>query len=106
MRNDLFKDFVAPYVGAIIEHLGGIDRVRDLHAQMPESILHFVAGGVFGLVADANIGKAEWRDPHYQRVVLNRRDHPDYQRVVLNQEEIRRVLDIVRLHLETGSATS
>lgn len=103
MNTDKFKKFIAPFLDEMIVKLGGLDHVRDLHTQMPEHIIHFVAGVVFGLVAKGSFAVVpQWRyegsPPH---TATDLRDH-----VVLNQEEIRRTLDLVRLRLETASASS
>lgn len=106
MNNDIFKKFVAPFVDEMIEALGGAARARDLHAQLPDAIIHFVAGGVFGLVAKAGFRFAGWRSSVEADVAYMESIHADRRVVVLNQEEIRRVLDLVRLRLETESTTS
>lgn len=99
MNNDKFKKFIAPLLDEIIIKLGGLDHVRELHKQMPEHIIHFVAGGVYGFVAKSYFAKVpDWRDGVSPFLI---REH-----FVLNQEEIRRTLDLVRLRLETESASS
>lgn len=96
MNNEAFKRYISPHLEAVITYLGGDERIRELHTQMPDHIIHFVAGGVFGRVAGDDPQLASWReDRGFIRGLL-----------FLNQEEIRRTLDVVRLRLETGSATS
>ena len=108
MNNADFKKFITPFLDEMIVKLGGLDRVRDMHKQMPENIIHFVAGGMYGLVAKGSFAVIpRWRDgvtatiANYVKSRDDLRDH-----VTLNQEEIRRTLDLVRLHLETESASS
>jgi hypothetical protein len=96
VNNDLFKKFIAPFVHEMIERLGRHGDVSEMHAQMPEPIVHFIAGGVYGLISEAGVTATPWRDePLTPGAKLN-----------LSQEEVRRTLDFVRLHLETWSATS
>ena len=103
MNNEKFKQFIVPFLDEMIVKLGGLDHVRELHKQMPEHIIHFVAGGVYGLVAKGSFAAV----PHWRYDGSQRRPDQDYRdHVVLNQEEIRRTLDLVRLRLETASATS
>jgi hypothetical protein len=83
MDSDLFKRVVASYLTESIDRMGGIDRVRELSRELPEQTIYFVAGVTYGLID----GGAEsfGLDAH---------------------EEMRRLLDLVRLRLETESASS
>lgn len=103
MNTDKFKKFITPFLDEMIDKLGGLEHVRDIHKQMPENIIHFVAGGVYGLVAKGSFAVVQhWRDSVSPFLA-----GPDLrEHVVLNQEEIRRTLDLVRLRLETASASS
>lgn len=91
MNSDRFKSFISPHVLDVCDRL-------DVAAmsELPEGIVHFVAGAVYGIVLEARIPYATWRDEPLT--------HGAY--VILNQEEIRRTLDFIRLRLETGSTTS
>lgn len=91
MNNERFKAFISPHVIDVMERL----HVAQMN-ELPEQIVHFVAGAVFGIVLEARVTNAPWRDESLTRGVY----------VVLSQEEIRRTLDFVRLRLETGSTTS
>jgi hypothetical protein len=82
MDSDRFKRLVAPYLTASIDRMGGVDRVRELSRDLPEQTIYFVAGVTYGLATnDARFGL----DSH---------------------EEMRRLLDLVRLHLQTESTSS
>lgn len=91
MNNERFKSFISPHVADVCDRL----ELGQLEG-LPEQIVHFVAGSVYGIVLEARIPSAPWRDEPLT--------HGAY--VILNQEEIRRTLDFVRLRLETGSTTS
>lgn len=96
MNNDLFKDFIRPLINEMIYRLSTQGDVNEMHAQMPEAIVHFIAGGVYGLVDAFQYQQAPWREePLTRGAYLN-----------LTQEEVRRTLDLVRLRFETGSTTS
>ncbi len=102
MNSADFKKFITPFLDEMIVKLGGLDHVRDMYKQMPENIIHFVAGGMYGLVAKGSFAVVpQWRDSVSPYLGQDIRDH-----VILNQEEIRRTLDLVRLRLETESASS
>jgi hypothetical protein len=82
MDSDHFKRIAAPYLTAAIDRMGGIDRVRELSRDLPEQTIYFVAGVTYGLAAnDAR--------PRFD-----------------SHEEMRRLLDLVRLRIETESTSS
>jgi hypothetical protein len=88
MDSDRFKRLVAPYLTASIDRMGGIDRVRMLSRELPEQTIYFVAGVTFGLIDTGTVNEAR---PHFG---------------LDSHEEMRRLLDLVRLRLETESSTS
>jgi len=94
VNNDVFKTFITPFVDDMIEQAGGFEVVRDNYKRLPDAISHFIAGGVFGLVRQASVPML-WRDKFIPKGAI-----------ILNQEEIRRVLDLIRLMFETESTTS
>lgn len=101
MNNERFKRFIGRFVDDMLDHMGGEQSVRETYKLTLNEITHYIAGGVFGLVLASARGVVPfWRDDVKE----------DYMyagvHLVLNQEEVRRVLDLVRLRLETGSATS
>lgn len=87
MDSDHFKRFVAPYLTTSIDRMGGIDHVRELSRELPEQTIYFVAGVTYGLI------NGSWRD---------KRGGSD----MFSHEEMRRLLDLVRLRLETESTSS
>lgn len=93
MDSERFKRFVAPYLTASIDRMGGIDRVRELSRELPEQTIYFVAGVTYGLLI--NTDQAAWRDKHGGSDTM-----------LFSHEEMRRLLDLVRLRLETESSTS
>jgi hypothetical protein len=88
MDSDRFKRLVAPYLTASIDRMGGIERVRDLSRGLPEQTIYFVAGATYGLIDTVTINEA---GPRFS---------------LDSHEEMRRLLDLVRLRLETESSTS
>lgn len=95
MNNEVFKKFIDRHLDAAIVSLGGMVKVREMHAQMP--MTPFVAGYIVGAVctnANEFVVRAKWRDD------------PTSVLVAMTMEEIRRVFDYVRLRLETESTTS
>jgi predicted protein tyrosine phosphatase len=99
MNNDKFKAFLGPIVEHTIKDLGGIDKVREMHAMV--SMTSFVTGYVCGTVVwtQQNLLRIRpWND-----VADDRANAPT---ITLTQEEIRRTFDFVRLRLESESTTS
>ena len=88
MDSDRFKRLVAPYLTASIDRMGGIDRVRVLSRELPEQTIYFVAGVTYGLIDTGTVNETR---PHFG---------------LDSHEEMRRLLDLVRLRLETESSTS
>lgn len=87
MDTEAFKKEVKGHLVAAIEDNGGIDHLRKTHGLMP-AIVDFIAG---------------WTAKSVQ---TGRRSFTQSTTRDLNQEEIRRIYDLVRLQLDTGSATS
>jgi hypothetical protein len=95
LNSDAFKKFVTPLIEEMIENLGGYHHAKQHYDQLPDGFSHFIAGGVFGMVDKLYLRHAPWREVNISSI-----------HVQLDQDEVRRVLDLVRLKFETGSATS
>ena len=68
-----------------------------MHDQLPESMIYYVAGAIHGLaIARPPLGHAWWREEAWTPVFRFR----------FTYEERRRLLDYVRLRIETRSGTS
>lgn len=87
MDTEQLKAEVAPHLDEAINDNGGIERVRKIYGMMPATI-DFIAG---------------WT---CHGVLAARRKQPDRWPPGLTHEEIRRIYDLVRLALDTGSSTS
>lgn len=71
-----FKALVKPHLDRAVDLQGGIETVRQMYKSLGEPIAYFLGGIIYGALAP------------------------------LNAEEVRRILDLVRLRLESDSATS
>lgn len=91
MDSDRFKRLVAPCLAAAIDRMGGIERVRVLSRELPEQTIYFVAGVTYGLIGTGMPNDAR------PRFGLDGLD---------SHEAMRRLLDLVRLRLETESTSS
>jgi hypothetical protein len=100
VNNEKFKEFIAPLLDRAVNLLGGIHDVQAMYEQLPEPTIYFVTGVIHGL-APAHMPL--WRN---DEVPLWRND--EARSIVSNftHEEKRRMLDYVRLRLETRSGSS
>jgi hypothetical protein len=96
VNNEKFKEFIAPLLDKIIGDLGGLRDVQAMFEQLPEQTIYFVAGAIYGLAYE------KYRQTHYAWW----RDGPQTTFVSLTHEERRRMLDYVRLRIETESGSS
>jgi hypothetical protein len=87
MDTEAFKKEVKPHLDSAIADNGGIEQVYKMHSLMP-AIVDFIAG---------------WTAKSVQ---TGRRSFMQTTTRDLSQEEIRRIYDLVRLRIDTGSATS
>jgi hypothetical protein len=95
VNNEKFKEFIAPLFDKAIGLLDGIRSVQLMFETLPEQTIYFVAGVIHGLAfADPQQRRAIWRD-EATSILYN-----------FSHEEKRRVLDYVRLRIETRSGTS
>lgn len=101
MNNDLFKPFIRPIIERAIDQLGGIEKVQRMFEQLQEPMLYFIAGAAHARMLSV-IALTEVEPSAQHRITPWR----DGKTIDHTPEEIRRILDLVRLRLETGSATS
>jgi hypothetical protein len=94
VNNDKFKEFIAPLLDRAVDLLDGIRSVQLMFETLPEQTIYFVAGILHGLALSNPQRCATWRDEETSTLYN------------FSHEEKRRMLDYVRLRIETGSSTS
>jgi hypothetical protein len=87
MDVESFKKEVRPCIEVAINSNGGIDNIREMYRAMP-SIIDFIAGWVAGSLRPVQVDRAG--TPHTRYTL----------------EETRRIYDLVRLRIDSGSSTS
>lgn len=97
MDTERFKAEVAPHLETALVDNGGADRVRKIYGLM-SGVIDFIAGWTCCAVVHARRNRSV-------QFVRAARGEPDLGED-LSHEEIRRIYDLTRLRLDTGSSTS